>query len=113
MAFDVLVTDEAFADLDSLAEFIRCQSSIEVSRKWFSSMIDAIASLSAMPDRCPLAPDAALFGSGVRLLLHGRKIRKYKIYFRIRRLGRSGGIVEVLHIRHWARNPLSGEETER
>jgi hypothetical protein len=34
MAFDVFVTDEAFADLDSLAEFIRSQSSIEVSRRW-------------------------------------------------------------------------------
>jgi plasmid stabilization system protein ParE len=113
MAFDVLVTDEAFADLDSLAEFIRSQSTIEVSRKWLSSMIGAIDSLSAMPDRCPMAPDAALQGSGVRLLLHGRRNRKYKIYFRIRRPGRSGGTVEVIHIRHWAQNPLSGEETER
>jgi len=111
MVFDVLVTDEAFADLDSLTEFIRSQSSIEVSRRWFSSMIGAIDSLSAMPERCPLAPDTALRGSGVRLLLYGRRNRKYKIYFWIRRFGRSGGAVEVLHIRHWARNPLSGEES--
>ena len=81
MAFDVLVTDEAFADLDSLAEFIRSQSSVEASRRWFSSMIDAIDSLSAMPDRCPLAPDAALLGTGIRLLLHGRRNRKYKDLF--------------------------------
>jgi hypothetical protein len=106
MAFDVLVTDEAFADLDSLAEFIRSQSSIEVSRRWFSSMIAVIDSPSAMPERCPMASDVALFGSGVRLLLHGRGNRKYKIYFRIKRPERSQST-------DWARNPMSSEEAER
>jgi hypothetical protein len=36
MAFDVLITDEAFADLDSITDFIKGSSSLETARKWFA-----------------------------------------------------------------------------
>jgi plasmid stabilization system protein ParE len=113
MAFEVLVTNEAFADLDTLAGAIRSRSSIDVSRKWFSSVIAAIDSLSAMPERCPLAPEARQLGGDIRFLLHGRKSRAYKIYFRVRREGPSRGTVQVFHVRHWARKPLGDEGVER
>jgi len=45
MAFEVLLTDEAFADLDSITGFITRQASIDVAGKWFASMIGAIESL--------------------------------------------------------------------
>jgi len=105
MAFEVLVTDEAFADLDTLAEVIRIRSSIGVSRKWFSSIIAAINNLSAMPERCPLAPEASQLGGDVRLLLHGRRNRRYKIYFRIKPQGPSHGYGAG------ASCPALGEET--
>jgi hypothetical protein len=65
-----------------------------------------------MPARCPLAPQAEELGDDVRLLLHGRKNRAYKIYFKIYQKTASSGTVHVFHVRHWARKPLTDEELE-
>ena len=65
-----------------------------------------------MPGRCPLAPEAEELGDEVRLLLHGRKNRAYKIYFKIHQKTESSGSVQVFHVRHWARKPLTNEELE-
>jgi hypothetical protein len=65
-----------------------------------------------MPARCPLAPESEDLGAEIRLLLHGRKNRAYKIYFRIHQKTDSSGTVEVFHVRHWERKPLTNEELE-
>jgi plasmid stabilization system protein ParE len=112
MGFEVLITDEAFADLDSIASFIRAHASIDVARKWFAAIVSAIETLEEMPSRCPLAPEAGELGEDVRLLLHGPKNRAYKIYFKIQQPGSSRASVKVFHVRHWARKPLTDEEIE-
>ena len=58
MAFEVLITDEAFADLDTITGFLKRQGSIDIARKWFGAIIGAIGTLKEMPGRCPLAPEA-------------------------------------------------------
>lgn len=83
MAFEVLITDEAFADLNTITGFLKRQGSIDIARKWFEAIIAAIETLKEMPGRCPPAPEAEDLGDDVRLLLHGRKNRAYKIYFKI------------------------------
>ena len=65
-----------------------------------------------MPARCALAPEAEDLQDEVRLLLHGRKNRAYKIYFKIHQETESSGSVIVFHVRHWARKPLTNEELE-
>ena len=75
-------------------------------------MTGAIETLKEMPGRCPLAPEAEDLEDDVRLLLHGRKNRAYKIYFKIHQKTESGGSVQVFHVRHWARKPLPNEELE-
>ena len=60
-----------------------------------------------MPARCPLAPEAKELGDDVRLLLHGRRNRAYKIYFKIHHKSASSGTVH-----HWAQKPLTNEELE-
>ncbi len=42
MVFDVLITDEAYADLDAIAGVIRRNSSVEAARKWFAAMVGTI-----------------------------------------------------------------------
>jgi hypothetical protein len=49
----------------------------------------------------------------VRLLLHGRKNRAYKIYFAIRYETPVSGTVSVFHVRHWARKAVSGYELQK
>ncbi len=112
MGFEVQITDEAFGDLDAIAGFIKRQASIDIAREWFAGIIGTIETLGEMAARCALAPEAEDVQDEVRLLLHGRKNRAYKIYFKIHQETESTGSVIVFHVRHWARKPLTTEELE-
>ena len=107
MAFEVLITDEAFADLDLIAAFIKRQASINIARKWFAGIVNAIESLGEMPARCSVAEESAGLEREVRLLLHGKRYRRYKIYFTIDEETKT---VRVFHIRHWAMKPVESDE---
>lgn len=112
MAFRVEIEPEALEDLDSIADYIKARSSFATAEKWFNGMMNDIASLKEMPARCPLAPEAKELGAEIRLLLHGKKNRGYKIYFTIHQKTESSGSVQVLHVRHWARKPLGNQELD-
>jgi plasmid stabilization system protein ParE len=71
--------------------------------RWFLAMEDAIASLSAFPKRCLLAPENTQFPFEVRQLLYGNKPHVYRILFTI-----ADDTVNILHIRHARRKPLAG-----
>ena len=112
MDFSVEIEPQAFDDIDELASAIRRGSSFEIAQQWFNGMMAAIASLSEMPERCALAPEAEELGDAIRLLLHGRKNRSYKIYFKVQRESQTNGKVLVFHVRHWARRPLTEDELD-
>ena len=112
MGFEVQITDEAFGDLDAIADFIKRQANFDIARKWFSGIVGTIETLGEMPARCALAPEAEDLQDEIRLLLHGRKNRAYRIYFKIYQETESSGSVIVFHVRHWARKPLTDEELE-
>ena len=63
--------------------------------------------------RCPVASESQDLDQEVRFLLHGRKNRAYKIYFAIRYETPAGGTVQVLHVRHWAREAVSAYELQK
>ena len=65
-----------------------------------------------MPARCPVAPEAEELGDEVRLLLHGKRNRAYRVYFKIEQKTASFGSVQVFHVRHWARKPLDADELQ-
>ena len=112
MAFRVELSPEAFEDLDAIASYIKKQSSSEIAQRWFNGVMDAIASLKQMPARCPVAPESEDVGREVRVLVHGRKTRAYKIYYAISYETSSSGVVQVFHVRHWARKPISDDELQ-
>lgn len=113
MAFRVEVEPQAFEDLDAIAAYIKERGSFEVGERWFRGIMRAIRSLQEMPTRCPVAPESRELNQEVRLLLHGRKSRAYKIYFAIRYDAPVRGIIRVLHVRHWARQAVSACELQK
>lgn len=64
---------------------------------WFEELIQAIETLSSMPERCAVAPESEEVGQEIRQLLYGR----YRILFSIQ-----SEIVFVLHVRHGAQQHL-------
>jgi hypothetical protein len=47
--------------------------------QWFTALQDSIESLAEFPERCPLAPESALFPFEVRQLLYGQTPHVYRI----------------------------------
>jgi plasmid stabilization system protein ParE len=107
MGFRVEVSPEAPANLDAIARHIRERGSFESAERWFNGIINAIRSLSELPRRCALAEESEDLQTEVRLLLHGKRNRRYKIYFAIRHEFQT---VSVFHVRHWAMKPAEADE---
>jgi plasmid stabilization system protein ParE len=102
MAFRVETSAQAESDADAILEWLLSRHAGQAGIRWVLALEEAIESLTAFPERCPLAPESARFPFEVRQLLYGRKRHVYRILFAI-----DGETVNVLHIRHGRRKPLS------
>lgn len=109
MAFRVEISPEALGNLDEIAVHIQQHGGFESAERWFNGMLVAIRSLGEMPGRCPLADESDDLQTEVRLLLYGKRNRRYKVYFAIHH---ASATVRVFHIRHWARKPVEKSELE-
>jgi toxin ParE1/3/4 len=88
-------------DLDLLYEAIGAEQ-LEAALRWYRRLKHAILSLERSPLRCPLTPEDKRF----RHLLYGRKPHVYRVIYRVLQETK---IVEVLHIRHSAREKLGSQ----
>jgi toxin ParE1/3/4 len=95
MAYLVSITSRAERDLAALYEKINAADS-ERARQWYFGLRDAILGLREMPNRNPATPE----NKRLRHLLYGRKPNVYRVIFRVRQKARC---VDILHIRHGAR----------
>lgn len=102
MAFRVEITEDAERDGKDLLEWLVSQHAGDAALRWFQGLEKAIASLSDLPRRCPLAPENKSFPFEVRHLLYGRKPHVYRILFTI-----EDDTVLILHIRHGRRQPIN------
>ena len=105
MGYRLVLTPRAAADADSATDYIRSAAPDAASR-WLAGLMDALASLAEMPERCPLAPEADILGAPVRQLLYGKRTGIYRIIFRIEENATRRPVVRVLAIRHCARRIL-------
>lgn len=101
MTFRVETTGEAERDADTILDWLLSQHAGDTGIRWFLALQEAIASLAEFPERCPLAPESAVFPFEVRHLLYGHLPHVYRILFTI-----EGNAVYVLHIRHGRRQSL-------
>lgn len=99
MAYAVNITVRAERDFASLYEEIDAEHSGAAS-KWYKGLKEAILSLEEMPSRCPETPESGR----LRHLLYGHKPHVYRVIFRVLEKQKQ---VEVLHIRHGARQKLT------
>jgi plasmid stabilization system protein ParE len=103
MAFRVEISPRAFNDLDEIADYIKQRSSFEQAERWFNGIIAAIRTLEHSPHRCHVAEESEELGEEVRVLLHGKRNRRYKVYYSVQQITPSAGAVRIFHVRHWAR----------
>jgi plasmid stabilization system protein ParE len=96
MAYLVRTTARAERDLAELFETINATDS-QAALRWFLNLERSILNLENLPHRCPVTPE----NPSLRQLLYGKKPHVYRIIFRIRERTKE---VEILHIRHGARD---------
>lgn len=95
MTYKVVVSPDAERDFDTLFRFVALDNPA-AARAFVAGLRKRLKTLTAMPKRCPRAPEDRLDGLEIRHLIHGR----YRIIFAI-----DGKTVVILQIRHGARLP--------
>ena len=95
MAYRVKITPRAQRDLAGIYRSIDAPSS-GAAVSWYLGLRDAIRSLRLRPNRCPETPE----DKGLRHLLYGNRPYVYRVIYRV---VESQQEVDILHIRHGAR----------
>jgi len=100
MRFEVIIEEQAALDIAAHAGWILEQGAPVNAARWVDGIEAAIGSLERMPERCPLAPEAAALGVPVRQFL----FKSHRVLFIVER-----AVVHVLHVRHGARPTLEAD----
>lgn len=104
-AFQVNISRTAESDIEEAYLWWREHRSSVQANKWYGSILDSIKTLSSMPDRYPLAEEAADLGAQVRQLLFGIGGGRptHRILFRVREK-----TVHILRVVHTAQSGVAG-----
>lgn len=103
MAFDVVLSDEAKANIVAISDYI-AQDSGENALRWEDRLRERLRSLSHSPTAHEVAYRAEVVGREIRHTFFG----VYRVLYTI-----ADASVVVLTIRHGARQPLSPDEILR
>lgn len=101
MPYRVRLTSRAERDLEAIYEFIQAPT-FENAFAWFNELAEAIYSLERFPERGTITTE----NRSTRQLLFGRKPGVYRIIYAMDKRNRA---VNVLHIRHGARDAFKTE----
>ena len=104
MRYRVIIQPTAKAELREAYRWYYNESPAAASR-WLDKLLETIDTLRTDPERCALAPENDAFEEIIRQLLHGKKGGTYRILFTIKE-----GVVEVLHVRHAAREHVKPDK---
>ena len=94
--YEVIVQPRAEREIKEAHRFLATIAPASAER-WLNGISKAILTLEEMPERCPLAPEAAHFARPIRQLIHDG----YRILFHT-----TDRHVRVLTVRHCKRRPL-------
>jgi plasmid stabilization system protein ParE len=95
LEFEVDITEPALMDAEDYVRFIRdIRKEPEAAERWFRGLVQAIYSLEAMPERCPIIPEQKAFAAmEIRHLVYF----SHRIVFRVERERKRVVIYRVYH----------------
>ena len=105
MKYRVELTTRANRDLEHIFLHIHA-AGVPSAAAWFNGLEQALRTLERFPRRCPAVPEANKLGRMLRHLLYGTKPHVYRAIYEI---DESRKIVQVLTIRHGARDEFQQE----
>jgi plasmid stabilization system protein ParE len=105
MKYRIEISAEAKAELRDAYLWIY-QDSPENAARWRKRILNAIRTLSELPERCEIAPESVDFHQEIRQLLYGKRPGVYRILFTI-----VNDTIFIVHIRHAARRFLGESDS--
>jgi mRNA-degrading endonuclease RelE of RelBE toxin-antitoxin system len=106
MAYRIEFAARAARDLEILYVEKNAAES-QAAARWFTDLEAAVFSLAALPNRCPIAPEAKNLKRGLRRLLYGNSPHVYRVIYEVDEPNKT---FWVLHIRHAARRTLGATD---
>jgi plasmid stabilization system protein ParE len=103
--YRVKISLNALTNAEAILRWFHEQQADVAGARWYAALLSKIDTLETQPQRCVLAEESAELGIELRQLLFGRRRGVYRILFTI-----EGTTVQILHIRHAARDALSLED---
>jgi plasmid stabilization system protein ParE len=110
--YAVRVTGPARAEIDQAHQRFADYAGEQVANDWEEGLYEAVRTLSYMPRKHALVPESAFFSYEVRSLLYRRRNASsaYRVYFTVRETADDGPVVDLFHVRHASRQPLTRDE---
>jgi len=105
MAYVVKILPRAERDLRNIYREIEARTS-DAALAWYLGLRAAIRSLRNSPNRCPVTPEDC----DLRHLLYGNKPHIYRVIYRVAETRKQ---VDILHIRHGARQSINPSDLPR
>jgi plasmid stabilization system protein ParE len=106
MPFAVRITDQALAEVEDILEWMQERSPAAAAR-WYADLMTKVRTLENNPKRCGLSPEGDRHGVELRQILVGKRRGTYRVLFTV---DDAGSVVNVVHIRHGARDFLGRDE---
>ena len=95
MPYRIDIAPEAAEALEEIYLYI-AQDSPDNAARWYFAIHDKIQTLKESPNRCPAAFESRFYGYEIRNLIFG----SYRVLFRVQEQGQ---IIQILHVKHGAR----------
>lgn len=111
MKYRIEISSIAEAEADGAFFNLSQLTSPVTASQWCSGLLEAIESLSLMPNRCSLSRENKYFSQEIRQLLYGRGRTSYRILFTILEIG-DVPTVRILHVRHSSQQSIGKKPEE-
>jgi plasmid stabilization system protein ParE len=111
MKYRIEISSIAEAEADNASLRLATLTSPKQASQWYLGLLEAIESLSQMPNRCSLARENENFSLEIRQLLYGRGRNLYRVLFTIVD-GDVVSTVRILHIRHGLQKTIGEEDDD-
>lgn len=124
--YTIRLLRRAAADIDAARDYIADAAGEEIARRWREGLYEALAKLTRFPQGYSVAPaenaqvNAALASHGkpavlVRQIVYrrpgsGRQGPAYRVFFIVGEDSEEAPFVQVMHVRHAARDVVTEEE---
>lgn len=106
MQFQVVIQPSAKADILEIHAWL-LENAADYADEWLWGISQAVSSLAAFPERCPISPESDAFDVIVRQLLYGKKPHVYRILYTV-----AEDKVFILRVRHTRQQRLIDETGE-